>query len=86
MRSAGRARGAGQAPVSTWMGIMILGLPVRYGMIRNEIVVEVGGDSLQLQRQGEIFEALFAEEMDRLANKLKQANPTRRNEILGGSA
>ena len=57
----------GQAAVFSCFAIMIGGLLCRYGRIRKEIVVQVGDDSLRLYGRGEIFEHLFAEELDRLA-------------------
>jgi hypothetical protein len=63
---------------------MIVGLLLRYGRIRKEIVVRVRADSLELFGRGEIFEHLFAEDLDRLAEELLKANPT--TSEGGGSA
>jgi len=60
----------GHAPVFACFGIMIFGLFLRYGRIRKEILVRVGDESLQLYGHGEIFEHLFAEDLDRLAEDL----------------
>jgi hypothetical protein len=64
----------GQAPVFACFGVMIVGLLLRYGRIRKEIVVRVRADSLELFGRGEIFEHLFAEDMDRLAQELVKEN------------
>jgi hypothetical protein len=65
----------GQAPVFACFGLMIAGLLLRYGRIRKEILVRVGDDSLQLYGHGEIFEHLFAEDLDRLAGELVETSP-----------
>jgi hypothetical protein len=66
----------GQAAVFSCFGIMIAGLLLRYGRIRKEIVVRVGDDCLRLYGRGEIFEHLFAEDLDRLAAELANLGPT----------
>jgi hypothetical protein len=63
----------GQAPVFACLGVVIAGLLVRYARIRKEVVVQVGEDSLELHGRGEIFEHLFAEELDRMAADLANA-------------
>lgn len=65
----------GQGPVFACFGLMIAGLLLRYGRIRKEILVRVGDDSLQLVGHGEIFEHLFAEDLDRLAGELAEVSP-----------
>jgi hypothetical protein len=65
----------GYAPIFSCFGTMILGLLVRYARIRKEVVVRLGERSLELHGHGEIFENLFAEELDRLAGELAQAGP-----------
>ena len=54
---------------------VIAGLLVRYARIRKEVVVQVGEGSLHLHGRGEIFEHLFAEELDHLAVELADAGP-----------
>lgn len=65
----------GQAPVFACLAIVIAGLLLRYARLRKEIVVEVGPHSLQMFGQGEIFEHLFEEDLDRLAGELANAGP-----------
>jgi hypothetical protein len=69
----------GQAPIFSCFGIMILGLLVRYGRTRKEIIVRIGGDALLLYGHGEIFENLFVEDLDRLAAGLVNASPMSRD-------
>jgi cytochrome c biogenesis protein ResB len=57
------------------LGIMVLGLLLRYARIRKEILVRVEGGSLQLFGRSEILKNLFAEELDRLAAELAEAGP-----------
>jgi hypothetical protein len=64
----------GQAGVFTCFGLMIAGLLLRYGRIRKEIMVRVHDDSLELFGHGEIFEHLFAEDLDQLVEELLKAN------------
>jgi hypothetical protein len=54
---------------------VIAGLLLRYARLRKEIVVQIGQRSLQIFGQGEIFEHLFEEDLDRLAGKLASAGP-----------
>jgi hypothetical protein len=56
------------------LGIMILGLVIRYVRLRKEILVRAAGGSLQVFGRSEIFENLFEEEFDRLAGELASAN------------
>lgn len=65
-----------QGRVFACFAVMIVGLLIRYGRIRKEVVVRVGDDSLQFYGQGEIFEHLFAEDLDRLAGEISKTNPT----------
>jgi hypothetical protein len=60
----------GQAPVFACLITMILGLLLRYGRIRKEVVVQIGDDALQLHGRGELFEHLFEEELEQLATEL----------------
>jgi hypothetical protein len=63
----------GHAPVFACLGIMIFGLVVRYGRIRREILVQRSEGALQVHGRAEIFESLFAEELDRLSDALAGA-------------
>jgi hypothetical protein len=65
----------GQTPIFSSFAIMIAGLLIRYSRIRKEIVVELGERSLQLYGRGEIFENMFAEDLDRLAAELAKVSP-----------
>jgi hypothetical protein len=65
----------GQAIVFAGLGIMILGLSIRYVRTRKEILVQLAGGSLRIFGRGEIFEDLFAEELARLADALASADP-----------
>jgi hypothetical protein len=65
----------GHATVFACLGIMILGLAVRYVRIRKEILVERVGGALRVFGHGEIFESLFAEEFDHLTEALASASP-----------
>jgi hypothetical protein len=65
----------GHATVFACLGIMILGLLVRYGRIRKEILVQRSGGALQVHGRGEIFESLFAEEFGLLIGALAGAPP-----------
>jgi hypothetical protein len=67
---------SGHAPIFTCLAVMILGLLLRYARIRKEVVVELGERSLTLHGHGEIFEHLFAEELDGLAGELADAGPS----------
>ena len=67
---------SGHAPIFACLAVMILGLLLRYARIRKEIVVELGERSLKLHGHGEIFEHLFAEELDGLAAELANAGPS----------
>jgi hypothetical protein len=55
------------------LGIMILGLALRYARLRKEILVQAGGGSLHLFGRCEILESLFEEELDRLTVELNEA-------------
>jgi cytochrome c biogenesis protein ResB len=65
----------GHATVFACLGVMILGLAVRYVRIRREILVQRAGGALQVFGRGEIFENLFAEEFGRLTEALASATP-----------
>jgi hypothetical protein len=52
------------------LGIMVLGILVRYARIRKEILVRIEDGSLQIFGRSEILEYLFAEELDRLVAEL----------------
>jgi hypothetical protein len=65
----------GHATVFACLGIMILGLTVRYVRIRKEILVERVGGALRVFGRGEIFESLFAEEFGHLTDALASAPP-----------
>jgi hypothetical protein len=69
----------GPAVVFACLGIMILGLVIRYVRIRKEILVQIAGGVPRLFGRGEIFEDLFAEEFDRLGDELASANPASRD-------
>jgi hypothetical protein len=62
-----------QAPVFGGLAIVITGLLLRYARLRKEIVVQIRQHSLQVFGQGEIFEHLFEEDLDRLAEELASA-------------
>jgi cytochrome b561 len=64
----------GHSFVFACLGIMIFGLFIRYARIRKQVLVQVGGRSLQVYGHGEIFESLFAEELDHLIGELATAN------------
>jgi hypothetical protein len=64
----------GQTPIFSCFAIMIAGLLIRYSRIRKEIVVELGERSLQLYGHGEIFENMFAEDLDRVAAELAKVS------------
>jgi cytochrome c biogenesis protein ResB len=61
------------------LGIMVLGILLRYARIRKEILVRLGKGSLQLFGRSEILKNLFAEELDRLAAELAEAGPPPRS-------
>jgi hypothetical protein len=65
----------GHGTVFACLGIMTLGLVLRYVRIRKEILVRLDGETLQVFGRGEIFESLFAEEFGRLVDALSSANP-----------
>lgn len=65
----------GYAVVLTGIGIMILGLLIRYARVRKEIVVGIDGGALEVAGHSEIFENLFAEELDQLAEEFAAAAP-----------
>jgi hypothetical protein len=56
------------------LGIMILGLLLRYARLRKEILVRVGSGVLHLYGRCEILESLFEEELDRLTVELNGAS------------
>jgi len=62
----------GQTAVFSCFGIMTVGLLVRYGRTRKEIVVSMGEHALRLHGRAEIFEHLFAEDLTRLAGELEE--------------
>jgi hypothetical protein len=65
----------GHAVVFACLGLMILGLAIRYVRIRKEILVERVGGALRVFGHGEIFESLFAEEFGHLTEALASASP-----------
>jgi hypothetical protein len=65
----------GHATVFACLGIMILGLAIRYVRIRKEILVQRAGGALRVFGHGEIFESLFAEEFAHLTDALARARP-----------
>jgi hypothetical protein len=65
----------GHAAVFACLGVMILGLVIRYFRIRKEILVQRVGAALEVFGHGEIFESLFAEEFDQLIDTLASASP-----------
>jgi len=65
----------GHAAVFACLGVMILGLSIRYFRIRKEILVQRAGGGLEVFGHGEIFESLFAEEFDEWVDTLASANP-----------
>jgi hypothetical protein len=66
---------SGHTPIFSCFAVIILGLLLRYARIRKEIVVQIGERSLELHGHGEIFEHLFAEELEQLAGELADAGP-----------
>jgi hypothetical protein len=65
----------GQTIVFACLGIMILGLAIRYVRIRKEILVQRAGGALRVFGRAEIFESLFAEEFGHLTSALASATP-----------
>jgi len=74
----------GYAAVFACLGVMILGLAIRYFRIRKEILVQRVGGAMEVFGHGEVFESLFAEEFDQLVDTLASANP--RSEDPRGTA
>jgi hypothetical protein len=74
----------GHEAVFLALGVMIAGLFLRYGRLRKEILVELGGPSVRIFGRSEILEHLFEEELERLADELGSA--ARRAEAKGGAA
>ena len=74
----------GHAAVFACLGVMILGLAIRYFRIRKEILVQHVGGAMEVFGHGEVFESLFAEEFDQLVDILASANP--RSEDPRGTA
>jgi hypothetical protein len=74
----------GYAAVFACLGVMILGLAIRYFRIRKEILVQRVGGAMEVFGHGEAFESLFAEEFDQLVDTLASANP--RSEDPRGTA
>jgi hypothetical protein len=60
----------GHAITFAAFAIMIVGLGLRYGRLRKEVVVRSGPEGLELFGRAELFPHLFGEEMDRLAADL----------------
>jgi hypothetical protein len=73
----------GHATVFTCLGVMILGLLIRYARIRKEIVVRFAGGSLQVFGRSEIFHDLFSEELTRVASEI--AGVSSRTDDKGGT-
>jgi hypothetical protein len=74
----------GYTAVFACLGVMILGLAIRYFRIRKEILVQRVGGAMEVFGHGEVFESLFAEEFDQLVDTLASANP--RSEDPRGTA
>jgi hypothetical protein len=74
----------GHAAVFACLGVMILGLAIRYFRIRKEILVQRVGGAMEVFGHGEIFESLFAEEFDEWVDTLASASP--RSEDPRGAA
>jgi hypothetical protein len=72
----------GHEAVFLALGLMIAGLFLRYGRLRKEILVQLGGPSMQIFGRSEILEHLFEEELERLADALGSA--TRRADATEG--
>jgi len=72
----------GYAVVFACLGVMIVGLAIRYFRIRKEILVQRVGSATEIFGRGEIFEGLFAEEFDQLADILA-LEPARSNDPGG---
>ena len=64
----------GHTAVFACLGVMILGLAIRYFRIRKEILVQRVGGVTEVFGHGEIFESLFAEEFEQLADTLASAS------------
>jgi hypothetical protein len=69
----------GHAAVFACLGVMILGLAIRYFRLRKEILVQRVGGTLEVFGHGEVFESLFAEEFDQLADTLAGASSRSRD-------
>jgi hypothetical protein len=65
----------GHTAVFACLGVMILGLAIRYVRIRKEILVQRTEAGIEIFGHGEIFESLFAEEFDELVTALASASP-----------
>jgi hypothetical protein len=74
----------GHQAIFLGLGLMIAGLFLRYGRLRKEILVQLGGPSMQIFGRSEILEHLFEEELERLADEL--GSTTRRADAKGGAA
>ncbi|MBW2541019.1 MAG: cytochrome c biogenesis protein ResB [Deltaproteobacteria bacterium] len=64
----------GYVAVFACLGVMILGLAIRYFRIRKEVLVQRSEGSMEVFGRGEIFESLFAEEFDQLVDALASAS------------
>ena len=71
-------REQGHEIIFTGLVIMVLGILIRYAMIRKEIMVRVGPESLHLYGRSEILMNLFAEEFEQLAKELDKTGPSPR--------
>jgi hypothetical protein len=65
----------GYAAVFACLGVMILGLAIRYFRIRKEILVQRVEGGMEVFGHGETFESLFAEEFDEWVDALASASP-----------
>jgi cytochrome c biogenesis protein ResB len=71
-------REQGHEIIFTGLVIMVLGILIRYAMIRKEIIVRVGAESLHLYGRSEILTNLFAEEFEQMAKELDKTGPSPR--------
>jgi len=72
------ARDQGHRTLFAGFGLAVLGLFIRYGRIRKEILVEVTTSGLRVHGRSELLESLFEEELDRLAGEMAGSLPALR--------
>ncbi len=65
-------RETGHRVVFAILALMILGLVLRYGRLRKEILVRAGGGSPRISGRCEILESLFEEDLERLADEMSR--------------